>query len=143
MLDDVAAAIAAALDDVADAVGNNLVVEPWFVLSPAAPTIDIYPGDQPDEDVGFGQDDWFVWEIRARVHTVEHFGAQGVLLALMEPWGDTSVRDALLSDQTLGGTVQTANLSHPSRYTVFVDQAGVSQQLGITWRLTTITLGPT
>lgn len=142
MLPEIAQAIADALESVADAVetdGDHLVVEPWFVLTPAAPTIDIYPGDPFEEGLGFGDDRSLFWTVRARVHTIEHVGAQSVLLALMEPTGDTSVEDALLSDQTLGGAVDTLGIEGPTAYTVFIDQAGVFQNLGVSWRVQTLT----
>jgi len=141
--DTIAAGLADALDDVVSAVGENLVVQPWYVPLPAAPTIDIYPGDPFTEDLGFGLDATLFWTVRARIHTVDHQGAQGVLLALMEPWGDTSVREALLSDQTLNGVVQTLDLEGPSGYVEFVDVSSSTRHLGVTWRVRTIALGPT
>jgi len=139
MLPEIAEAIADQLADVATQVGNNLVVEPWFIINPAAPTIDIYPGDPFEEGLGFGDNRQLFWTVRARVHTVEHVGAQSVLLALMEPSGDTSVEAALIGDQTLGGVVDTLGIEGPTAYTQFIDQAGVDQMLGVSWRVSVLT----
>ncbi len=139
MLEEIASALAEALEAVATAVGNNLVVQPWFVLVPAAPTIDIYPGDPFQEGLGFGDDRQLFWTVRARVHTVEHLGSQSVLLSLMEPTGETSVEAALIDDQTLGGVVDSLGIEGPTAYTQYVDQAGVTQQLGVSWRVSTLT----
>jgi hypothetical protein len=139
LLEEIAAALADALAAVATHVGNNLVVEPWFIVNPAAPTIDIYPGDPFEEGLGFGDTRQLFWTVRARVHTVEHVGAQSVLLSLMEPFGNTSVEDALISDQTLGGVVDSLGIEGPTAYTQFIDQAGVTQQLGVSWRVSVLT----
>ena len=139
MNEDIAAAIAAALAPVAATVGESLVVEPWFVLNPAAPTIEIYPGDPFSEDLGFGDGASLFWTVRARIHTVEHLGAQSVLLALMEPSGDTSVEAALTADQTLGGVVGSLGVEGPSAYTEFFDQASQTRLLGVTWRVQVLT----
>lgn len=137
-----AAAIAAALQPVCDAVGENLVVEPWHILKIAAPTLDVYPGDPFNEGLGFGSDRRQIWTVRARLHTVEMVGAQGVLLDLMEPFGDTSVEEALVTDQTLGGAVQTLGVEGPSAYTEFIDLVNATRYLGVTWRVTVFSLEP-
>lgn len=140
---DVAAALAEALQPVADEVGQNLVVEPWFILKIAAPTIDIYPADPFTTGLGFGYDRQQYWVIRARIHTIEHLGAQSVLLQLMEPWGDTSVIEALIADQTLNGNVQSVgDVEGPTGYTEIIDIVNSTRYLGVTWRVTVITLEP-
>lgn len=142
MLPEIAQALADAIQPAADAVttdGTNVVVSPWFVLVPAAPTIDIYPGDPFEEGLGFGDERSLFWTVRARVHTIEHVGAQSVLLALMEPAGDTSVEAALYADRTLDGLVDDLVTEGPTAYTVFIDQAGVLQNLGVSWRVQVLT----
>lgn len=139
MLEEIAAALADALEDAATAVGNNCVVEPWYVPVPAAPTIDIYPGEPFTEDLGFGPDVALFWTVRARIHTLDHLGAQSILLALMEPAGNTSVREALEADDTLGGVVGSLHVEGPSAYTEFVDVAESQRHLGVTWRVQVLT----
>jgi hypothetical protein len=139
---EIAQALADALAPTASAIETNgdvLLVEPWFVLVPAGPTIDIYPGDPFEEGLGFGDERSLFWTVRVRVHTIEHQGAQSVLLDLMEPFGATSVEEALLADLTLGGLVDTLGIEGPTAYTTFVDQAGVFQNLGVSWRVQVMT----
>lgn len=139
MLEEIAAALADALADVATQVGENLVVQPFFIVNPAAPTIDIYPADPFEAGLGFGESRQLFWAVRARVHTPDNLGAQSVLLSLMEPVGDTSVEAALTVDQTLGDVVESLGVDGPTGYTTFIDQVGVTQQLGVSWRVTVLT----
>ena len=141
---EIAEALADALASVATAVGNNLVVESRLVITPAAPTIDIYPADpfQDGDATGFGGGRHIHWTVRARVHTIEHEGAQDVLLDLMESSGSTSVEDALIADQTLGGLVESLGVDGPSGFIQFIDQAGITQTLGVSWRVEILTREP-
>lgn len=142
MLSDIAQALAGALSSVADAVeldGDHLLVSPWFVVNPAGPTIDIYPADPFEDALGFGESRQLFWTVRARVHTIEHVGAQSVLLSLMEATGDTSVESALEDDVTLGDVVDSLSVDGLTGYVQFVDQAGVLQSLGVSWRVQVLT----
>jgi len=119
----------------ASAEGIQVSTEGHLIWSPTPPSIDVYPAEefQSQESFGLGNTTVFV-NVRARVNTPEHDGAQSLILSLMDPRAATSVQQAILSDQTLSGNVEQAMLSAgPSNYGIFPDPSGQGSYLGCTW----------
>jgi len=128
-------ALAAQIDTVLSPQIANLQVVGRMNLTPTWPSIDIYPGDPFQERSGFGSEDVDLGlVVRARVSTIEHEGAQDVLLGLMDPTAATSVVKAVESDATLGGRVQQVICDPPSDFGAFVEPNSQGALLGCTWR---------
>ena len=112
----------------------ELSVNPLLVWNPSPPAIDIYPADPFQEGIAFGKGNVDMnFEVRARVNTPDHDGAQELLLSLMDPVAVTSVAAAIVSDRTLGGVVEHVMVEGPSDYGFFVDPGG-GALLGCTWK---------
>ena len=123
------AALAAELD--------GIQVSPTLVLNPTPPCIDIYPADPFAERNAYGPTSWdVVFTVRARVSTADHEGGQLLLLELMDPRSDLSVMAALLTDQTLNGTVNDSEVSVPGGFSLYQDGGPTEARwLGCEWRL--------
>jgi hypothetical protein len=119
-------------DELAD---DTIQVANMLVWNPTPPAIDIYPAEtfQAQERFGIGNDTVFL-SVRARVNTPDHDGAQELLLSLMDPKAATSLQQAILADDTLGGAVSQAMVEDgPSNYGIFPDPGGQGAYLGCTW----------
>ncbi len=128
-------ALAAQLTSVLVPVVPDLQVTGRMNLNPTPPSIDIYPGDPFQEPSGFGGLDTNVnFVVRARVTTVEHEGAQDVLLELMDPTASTSVVQAIAANSTLSGAVQQAVCDPPSDFGAYVEPSGQGALLGAVWQ---------
>lgn len=120
----------------ADPLIDGLQVYPFLLVNPTPPAIDIYPGDPFQEGIAFGRaNNNMFFNVRARVNTPDHEGAQELLLSMMDPRETTSVALALTDDKTLGGKVEHVSVAGPSDYGVFVDPGGAGAWLGCTWRV--------
>ncbi len=114
---------------------EGLSVYPLLELNPTPPAIDIYPDTPFQEAVGFGPgNNSMNFTVRARVNTPDNDGAQELLLTMMDPGSTESVALAILSDETLGGTVGQVAVEGPSDYGVFVEPSGNGAYLSCTWR---------
>ncbi len=114
---------------------EGLSVYPLLEPSPTPPAIDIYPDTPFQEAVGFGPgNNSMNFTVRARVNTPDNEGAQELLLTMMDPGSSESVALAILSDETLGGTVGQVSVDGPSDYGVFVEPSGNGAYLSCTWR---------
>ncbi len=113
----------------------SVQVAPMLVWNPTPPCIDIYPSETFQEQESFGKGNTVIYlDVRARVNTPDHDGAQELLLSLMDPEGDTSVQQAILSDDTLDNIVESVTTSAgPSNYGIFPDPSGQGAFLGCTW----------
>lgn len=125
----------------ADPVMEALQVNSRLVWNPTPPTIDVYPDEEFQTDVGYGRGNKeLAFTVRARVNTPDHEGAQDLLLAMMDPRQDLSVAAAITAAgtaapaKTLGGTVENVTVEGPSNFGAFVDPGG-SALLGCTWRV--------
>ncbi len=118
----------------------SVQVEPMLVWNPTPPCIDIYPSDPFQEQESFGKGNTVIYlDVRGRVNTPDHDGAQELLLSLMDPTAATSVQQAVLSDDTLGGVVEACTVSAgPSNYGIFPDPSGQGAFLGCTWQVRVI-----
>jgi len=115
--------------------GIQVSTEGHLIWSPTPPSIDVYPAEEFQLQESFGQGNTTVFvNVRARVNTPDHDGAQTLILALMDPRGSSSVQQAVLSDETLNGKVRQALVSSgPSNYGIFPDPSGQGNYLGCTW----------
>jgi hypothetical protein len=136
----------ASLNDVMRAVTGQLTAQLASVLSgvqvcaelvynPTPPSIDVYPADPflTAEAVGA----WSaLFVIRARVTTADQQGGQELLLDLMDPRSETSLRAALAADATFGGVCDDSTVeAGPSGYIAYRDPGGGGDLLGCTWQL--------
>lgn len=130
-------ALAVQLADGLDGV-EGLTVYPTLSANPTPPAIDIYPGEPFQTRIGMGAgNNELVFVVRARVNTPDHEGAQETLLALLDPFADTSVAQTIEADTTLGGAVGYAAVTAgPSQYGIFTDPSGAGSFLGCTWTVT-------
>ena len=131
----IAEGMAAAVETLAAEI-DNLQVSSYLLLHPTPPAVDIYPGDPFQDGDGFGAgNNSLFFTVRARTTTADHQGGQGVLYQLLEP--DSGVQDALESDQTLGGLVDTLAVTPEgiSGFRVYADSGGDGQFLGCEWRV--------
>ena len=133
-------ALATQLETVLGPKIDNLQVIGRMMLNPSPVTLDIYPAADPfQEPSGFGGDDVMVnLVVRARVSPVDHEGGQDILLSLMDWSADTSVVQAVASDRTLGGEIQSALCDPPSDFAAFVEPGGQVALLGCTWNVRVI-----
>lgn len=134
---EIMAALADQLRDELDGVAG-LEVYDLLEWNPTPPAIDIYPADPFQEPVAFGASQNALYlNIRARVNTPDHEGAQETLLDLMDPSSANSVTVAVESDTTLGGKVGDVSVTEgPSNYGIFTDPTGKGSFLGCVWTVT-------
>jgi len=133
-------ALADQIEDVLGTAIPDLQVRPVLEPNPTPPCIDIYPASPFQERTayGTGNNDLF-FTVRARVNMADNEAGQLVLLALADPDADTSLEQAVMSDQTLSGEVGTLNVEEgPSEYGQFQDVTGQFAWLGCTWRVRVI-----
>ena len=126
----------------ADPVIENFTATGYLIWNPTPPHVDVYPADPFMENLTFGKGriQYFL-SVRARVTTADNIGGQSLLLSMMDPQSASSLTQAILSDDTLGGVVsQISVVEGPSSYGVFPDQSPggeVGQDgnlLGAVWR---------
>ena len=141
---EVAQALADALVDVSPQ--DGYVVEPFMVFAPGGPCIDVYPSDPAEEDLAFGHGTATLWwTIRLRVETMDSEGQQAFLYGARDQIGPTSVRAALLADETLGGVVDSLMVGRPTGFQLYEDSPGSGslRYLGQEWRVGThVSAGP-
>lgn len=112
---------------------SELQIVPRMWPSPTTPTLDVYPADPALEDAAFGDSELTLWTVRARVAIVDDPSNQDILLKLMEPFGPTSVRAALLADEKLGGLSEGMGVDPPSGFTPLTALDG--NYVSCTWRV--------
>jgi hypothetical protein len=115
---------------------DGIQVEPIRVANPTPPTIDMYPDTPCLERTGQGGRSWeALWVVRARVGTVDNTAAQQLLLGLIDPRMDSSLRAVIESDRTLQGTVDDVQIEplSPSGQTLY-SETGITL-FGAEWRI--------
>jgi hypothetical protein len=115
----------------------GIQVVPLMEVNPTPPCVDIYPGDPFAEEVTFDSGEELLYTIRARVTTADREAGQELLLGLMDRDGG-SVRGAVYTDRTLGGTADSVAVEGPSGYISYPDLSGTGAAgslLGCEWRL--------
>ena len=141
--------IVEALADALEAVRleiEDVQIHPYYLLNPTPPAIDIYPGDPFQQGAAFGTsgNDCF-FTVRARAATADSDAGQGLLLQLLDINGPASVEAALVSDQTLGGLVDSlavgeAGTPGVTGYREYVEDTAVNGRLlGCEWRVRVLT----
>lgn len=130
---EVAAAIANAIRQIDQ---TFEIVEPRLVINPTPPAIDIYPADPAEADAAFGPvSRQQIWTIRARVSPVDHNAGQDLLLDMMEPDGELSVRAAILADTSLAALVDGRDVEPVTGFQAYQGAGGDVRLLGVEWRL--------
>ncbi len=115
---------------------EGLNVYPMLETNPTPPAIDIFPGTPFQEASAFGPaNNTMNFDVRARINTPDSGGAQEVLLGMMDPNATESVAQAILSDRTLGGTIDDLNVEGPSDYGTFIEPSGAGAFMSATWRV--------
>jgi hypothetical protein len=116
----------------------DIQISPYVLSNPTPPAAEIEPAPvEYDQAFGRGHDRWTM-TVRVFVGLTTDIGAQKRLDLYLAPSGATSVKTALESDCTLGGTVQDLHVTGCSGYRVFGRQ-GQAPVLGAEWQLTVIT----
>lgn len=132
---EIAEGLAAALEPLRAEI-PDLQIYPYFLLNPTPPAIDIYPGDPFQGGAGFDpRKKMLFWTLRARWTTADPDASQQGLLSLLDPAG---LEAALLTDQTLGGTVDDIAVAgeSPSGYREYIADTAVNGRLlGAEWRV--------
>jgi hypothetical protein len=92
----------------------GLQVSAYMLSAPTPPWIDIFP-EPVKYDLAFGRglDEW-QYAVRAFVGLNSDVGAQQKLDTMLEPAGANSVKQAVESDITLGGTVSSVHVTEAS-----------------------------
>lgn len=117
---------------------TGLAQSAYVLSNPTPPAAEIEPGAvEYDQAFGRGHDRWAM-TVRVFVGLTTDIGAQKRLDTYLAPSGATSVKTALESDLTLGGTVQDLHVTGCSGYRVYPRQ-GQAPVLGAEWQLTVIT----
>lgn len=114
---------------------DGLQVEPLAVSNPTPPCIDLYPADPFMEQnaMDFRSQDVLLI-VRARVSSADQQASQRLLLSMMDVNSDVSVRAALASDRSLGGTVADSTVEAVSGFTWYAEANGGGGLLGCEWR---------
>jgi hypothetical protein len=122
--------------ELSDAAAAGIQVEPLRVANPTPPTIDMYPDTPFLERTAMGGEDWeAVFVVRARVGTVDNTSAQELLLDLLDPRSESSIRAAVEADRTIGGTVDDCHLDPLSPSGQIIYQETGTTLLGAEWRI--------
>lgn len=117
-----------------------------MVFAPAADAfIDIFPSNPAESDLAFGKTPRIHWfTVRLRVPTNDADGAQDFLYAARDADGPSSVRSALLYDETLGGIADGLlfDANTPSGFYLSADTANEGPKyLAEDWRVGVIVRG--
>lgn len=126
-------AIRRALADALRARFPELQVEPYMLSDPTPEAAHVYPSTL-EYDLAFQRgldvDSYFVEVFVAEVSDI---GAQDVLDDYLEPDGPLSVKEALELDRTLGGLVDSLQVTGTSGYRRYLRTDGSSPVLGAQW----------
>jgi hypothetical protein len=117
---------------------DGVQVEPRMVVTPASVCVDIYPGTPFYIQIGMGRAEIEVrYTVRARVSTIEHEGAQGLLLDMLDPRSSASIVQALAANKTLNGKVDYVVLEEEgaSGFQIFEDAGGQGKYMGCQWNM--------
>lgn len=112
----------ATLADVREGLAANLSAIPgcqvsaYMLANPTPPTIHLFPADiNYDQTMGRGHDQW-MFTVQAFVGSVSDIGSQKKLDEMLAPAGASSVKAAIESDLTLGGTADDLRVTTCSGY---------------------------
>lgn len=108
-------------------------VEPYMLSDPTPETAHVYPATIEYDHAfqrGLDVETYFVEVFVAEVSDI---GAQDVLDDYLEPDGPKSVKEALEVDRTLGGLVDSLQVTATSGYRRYLRTDGSSPVLGAQW----------
>lgn len=108
---------------------TQIQVQGYLLANPTFPNVQIFP-EKVDYDIGVRTDRWTM-TVQILVGTTLDVGAQINLDAYLAPSGVKSVKAALESDRTLGGLVDTLEVSRCSGYKLY--KIGSIHALGAEW----------
>lgn len=138
-LEDIRAGIAALLNTrFPDAQCNG-----YLLSNPTPPAFEIELGEDGiswDQAMGRGLDQ-YVFTVRGFVAQNTDIGAQKLLDKWAKSSGTDSVKAALESDRTLGGTVQTSRVIETTPFRQFSPRDGSVVYLGAEWSLLAMATG--
>ena len=132
-------ALALALTPIAAEIPDLQIYAGWLP-TPSPPSIEIFPGDPFQEDLGFAEEKKSFWTVRARVAMADTDAGQNLLLQLLEPDGPTSVESALCWNGA-GESVKSSAVVEgtPSGYREYSDGDFPGRLLGCEWRVEVLT----
>jgi hypothetical protein len=133
-LEETAAAIADALDPLLDDI-PDLQVEPFLLVWPTPPALDVYPATPFMAPHAMGLRET-TWTVRMRTGTADHVAGQQDLYRLMEQgkvW-------ALLSDMG-GDDLQVMSVAGPSGFNRYLAPLNSTDGdlIGVEWEVTVVT----
>jgi hypothetical protein len=123
---------------------TGIQVSPYMLANPTPPTIHLYPGG-PAGDIEYdlamarGLDQW-TFTVQAFVALAADIGSQVKLDQFIAPSGAQSVKAALESDDTLGGTVASVQVVSCSGYRIYVAE-GRGPMIGAEWHVEILATG--
>jgi hypothetical protein len=132
VMDELADQIRAAMVAVTDV---DVQVEPRIVPNPTPPTIDIYPGDPPNDVESAAMADAAGGDfltVRARVATGDSASQFDLLVNFMDKASDLSVAAAVFEDTELNGLARVS-VQSTTGLRQYIDPEGQGQFLGCEW----------
>jgi hypothetical protein len=110
----------------------GLAESAYLLGKPAFPAAEVQPDTiNYDQAMGRGLDEQYM-TVRVFVAASTDKGAQRKLDKFLEPDGEYSVKEALESDSTLGGTVQDVHVTTSTGYRIYTRE-GMPSALGAEW----------
>lgn len=98
---------------------SDVQVSAYILGQPTFPTIWVIPHETDyDETMGRGLD-LFKFTVQAMAGLIADQGSQMVLDQMLDPTDAMSVKTAIESDRTLGGTVETLRVVRQSGYQIY------------------------
>lgn len=130
----------ASLTEIREALAENLRTIPsldvsaYMKANPTPPSAHIFPDEIDfDQAMGGGCDDWFLL-VQVFVGVVSDIGAQKRLDPMLAPAGETSVKEAIEADASLGGLVDDLQVVSCTGYRTYPRPTG-DAVLGAEWRV--------
>lgn len=119
----------------------NVQISPYMLGSPQPPTIQVMGPDEIDYDIAMqrGADEWRII-VQGFVGAATDIGAQVNLDEWLAPAGALSVKAAIESDRTLGGSVMDSYVESASGYKLYTLDSQ-AQVLGAEWTVRLLAAG--
>jgi hypothetical protein len=127
--------IRAAMDIATAATDITVQVEPFRVIVPTTPTVDIYPADEfrVTEGAHMGAiAGMYRFTVRARIDTAGG-EEQQILLDMLDEMSDYSVAAALADDERLGGLADDLSIESHTGHRQYIDTTEAGAYLGVEW----------
>ncbi len=152
-LNEIANALADAVIGIASSSADELMdlqCAPIMLVNPTPPAVDIFPADPSQDYAAFVDPDsaqasrQVFWTVRARVSTADDESAQKILLLLMEPAGETSIKATIENDSDVADVVDAVMVNGPSGYRLYQNPAPAADLehqgalIGVEWQVVTL-----